>query len=238
MTRQQAQLFFHRRPQTSVDVEHVLLSGLGIAQPSAAVEDRLTILGKGRQPTDALPATTAYQVQPRRHRLGVGKVGDPNDLAGPAAFDRHAKQVDRIARLRAQVADDLQQSLDLPGTRQAVHLARTGDQRQSIQTHQRQTTEDRSQPLLVAPAPVLADQSDLATELLEEMRRNGDISEERYQELKAKGETPSTPAVSSDEPTWSAKWSNGFKVERSDGAFKLKFGGRIQNDWAPSATAT
>jgi len=31
---------------------------------------------------------------------------------------------------------------------------------------------------------------------------------------------------------WKFKWSNGFKLERNDGAFKLKFGGRIQNDWA------
>ena len=31
---------------------------------------------------------------------------------------------------------------------------------------------------------------------------------------------------------WKFKWSNGFRLERSDGAFKLKFGGRIQSDWA------
>jgi len=31
---------------------------------------------------------------------------------------------------------------------------------------------------------------------------------------------------------WEFKWSNGFKLERNDGASKLKFGGRLQNDWA------
>ena len=31
---------------------------------------------------------------------------------------------------------------------------------------------------------------------------------------------------------WEFKWNNGFKLERNDGAFKLKFGGRLQSDWA------
>jgi len=45
----------------------------------------------------------------------------------------------------------------------------------------------------------------------------------------------SVDAAPSPEPApedWEFKWSNGFKLERNDGAFKLKFGGRIQNDWA------
>jgi phosphate-selective porin OprO/OprP len=51
-------------------------------------------------------------------------------------------------------------------------------------------------------------------------------------------ETAALPAVSaapSPEPEpddWKFKWSNGFKLERNDGAFKLKFGGRVQSDWA------
>ena len=36
------------------------------------------------------------------------------------------------------------------------------------------------------------------------------------------------PAAADD---WSAKWSNGFKVESEDGDFKLKFGGRIMADF-------
>ena len=31
---------------------------------------------------------------------------------------------------------------------------------------------------------------------------------------------------------WQFKWSNGFKLDRNDGAFKLQFGGRLQSDWA------
>jgi len=51
-------------------------------------------------------------------------------------------------------------------------------------------------------------------------------------------ETASLAAVSaapSSQPQpddWNFKWSNGFKLERNDGAFKLKFGGRLQSDWA------
>ena len=41
-----------------------------------------------------------------------------------------------------------------------------------------------------------------------------------------------TPNPEPDPKDWKFKWSNGFKLDRNDGAFKLKFGGRIQNDWA------
>ncbi len=37
------------------------------------------------------------------------------------------------------------------------------------------------------------------------------------------------PAAQADD--WVAKWSNGHKIESEDGAFKLKFGGRIQADY-------
>ncbi len=46
------------------------------------------------------------------------------------------------------------------------------------------------------------------------------------------GRAVATPDVSADPEAWTFKWSDGFKLERNDGAFKLKFGGRIQNDWA------
>jgi phosphate-selective porin OprO/OprP len=35
-----------------------------------------------------------------------------------------------------------------------------------------------------------------------------------------------------EKPTWTSTWSNGYKVERSDKMFKMKFGGRIMMDWA------
>ncbi len=40
------------------------------------------------------------------------------------------------------------------------------------------------------------------------------------------------PTSEPDPKDWKFKWSNGFKLNRNDGAFKLKFGGRIQTDWA------
>ncbi len=42
----------------------------------------------------------------------------------------------------------------------------------------------------------------------------------------------SAPNPEPDPKDWTFKWSNGFKLQRNDGAFKLKFGGRLQNDWA------
>lgn len=50
-------------------------------------------------------------------------------------------------------------------------------------------------------------------------RAQGDL-EERVQKLEEKAEK-----------AWSVKWDNGFKVDSPDGNFKLKFGGRIQNDY-------
>jgi phosphate-selective porin OprO/OprP len=35
-----------------------------------------------------------------------------------------------------------------------------------------------------------------------------------------------------EKPAYKTYWDNGMKVQSSDGAFKLKFGGRIQTDWA------
>ncbi len=97
----------------------------------------------------------------------------------------------------------------------------------------------------------------VAEELLEILRAAGMIDERQYSELRERAreeearrieaavaganeavETAARAASSaplSPEPSpeeWNFKWSNGFKLERNDGAFKLKFGGRIQSDWA------
>jgi phosphate-selective porin OprO/OprP len=40
------------------------------------------------------------------------------------------------------------------------------------------------------------------------------------------------PNPEPDPKDWKFKWSNGFKLDRNDGAFKLRFGGRVLNDWA------
>jgi hypothetical protein len=89
----------------------------------------------------------------------------------------------------------------------------------------------------------------VAEELLEILRASGTINDSQYLDLSERAreeevlrseavdeaiETATLPAVSaapSPEPgptDWKFKWSDGFKLERNDGAFKLKFGGRIQ----------
>jgi phosphate-selective porin OprO/OprP len=40
------------------------------------------------------------------------------------------------------------------------------------------------------------------------------------------------PNPEPDPKDWNFKWSNGFNLQRNDGAFKLQFGGRILSDWA------
>ena len=51
-------------------------------------------------------------------------------------------------------------------------------------------------------------------------------------ETAALAATNTAPNSEPDPKDWKFKWSNGFKLQRNDGAFKLRFGGRIQNDWA------
>ena len=93
----------------------------------------------------------------------------------------------------------------------------------------------------------------VAEELLEILRATETINDSQYRDLSERAreeealrieavdkaiESATLPAVSaapSQEagPTdWKFKWSDGFKLERNDGAFQLKFGGRLQSDWA------
>jgi len=89
----------------------------------------------------------------------------------------------------------------------------------------------------------------VAGELLEILRAAGTIDDTQYRELRERAraeeaervetvETATLPAVSAapnpeaNPEDWKFKWSDGFKLERNDAAFKLKFGGRMQIDWA------
>ena len=87
--------------------------------------------------------------------------------------------------------------------------------------------------------------STVIEQLLDIMLASGQITQQQYDALKAKAReeqevaavaiaqaASETPAVSEQGPTWSFKWKNDFKLERSDGAFKLSFGGRIMVDQA------
>lgn len=79
----------------------------------------------------------------------------------------------------------------------------------------------------------------VTAEILTILRDAGNIDQGQFEALcrKARGETTPAvaaagPAAESDKPTWKFKWSNGFNLQRSDGKFKLKFGGRVQLDGA------
>jgi len=103
----------------------------------------------------------------------------------------------------------------------------------------------------IESADIGASNRTLAEELIEIMHASGTIDDAQYEHLlekaraeeqqRAEGvqeaaaaaaEITATPAVSSGPEDWNFRWNNGFKLERNDGAFKLAFGGRIQNDWA------
>ncbi len=98
----------------------------------------------------------------------------------------------------------------------------------------------------------------VAEELLDILRAAGTIGEAQYLELRERArveqerridaaveaaleqavetanlaEVSAAPVAEPDPEDWDFKWNNGFRLRRNDGAFKLKFGGRIQSDWA------
>ena len=82
-------------------------------------------------------------------------------------------------------------------------------------------------------------------EVLEILKASGTISEDKYEELLERAQSeqaereaaaasklPDQTAKEKDPKGWTVKWSNGTKVERNDGAFKLKIGGRAMLDFA------
>lgn len=76
----------------------------------------------------------------------------------------------------------------------------------------------------------------VTAEILTILREAGNINSGQYDALCRKGRGEGAPAATtaaateSDKPKWKFKWSNGFNLARSDGAFKLKFGGRVMLD--------
>ncbi len=66
-------------------------------------------------------------------------------------------------------------------------------------------------------------------ELLAQARREQAAAAERAVEAAA---AEPTPPGSAGPEEWSAKWDHGLRVERSDGAYKLRLGGRIHADGA------
>lgn len=64
-------------------------------------------------------------------------------------------------------------------------------------------------------------------EILEILKDKGIVSEEQYNKLMEKAEAEKKKI----EKDYTVRWSNGINVNRNDGAFKAKFGGRLHFDW-------
>jgi phosphate-selective porin OprO and OprP len=95
--------------------------------------------------------------------------------------------------------------------------------------------------LFYTASSIQADAPSFDERMLDALHEQGAISDEAYQTLKrdaqteAAGTAATLPAVAAqgDNPEgWKVSWKNGTRVERNDGLFKFKFGGRIQLDSA------
>lgn len=101
--------------------------------------------------------------------------------------------------------------------------------------------------LLARPAQA----KNVAAEILDILKANGQISEEQYRDLmmKAQAEEERGGAVAAlpqrvtdvekkvgKKNFLAAYWKNGLRLDSADGQFKLKIGGRVQNDWAVYST--
>ena len=80
----------------------------------------------------------------------------------------------------------------------------------------------------------------VAEQLLEVMRAKEMIDEQQYQDLleQARAEQaervnpPVAAAVDPKKPDWKFDWRNGFNLSNADDSVRMKFGGRIENDFA------
>lgn len=64
-------------------------------------------------------------------------------------------------------------------------------------------------------------------EILEILKEKGIVAGDQYEELKKKA----AEEKKKKETDYTVKWDNGINVDRNDGAFKVKIGGRIHFDW-------
>jgi phosphate-selective porin OprO/OprP len=75
--------------------------------------------------------------------------------------------------------------------------------------------------------PARASDQSVTQELLDILRDKNEISEDKYEELKARAAKEEAGALR-------AYWKEGFYLESAGGAFKFKVGGRVDNHWAVS----
>lgn len=72
-----------------------------------------------------------------------------------------------------------------------------------------------------------AEEKSFSEEILDILRDKGEVSEEKYEELKRKAD-----AEQDEKSEWKAYYKNGLRVERRDGKFRSRWGGRIMLDSA------
>jgi len=80
---------------------------------------------------------------------------------------------------------------------------------------------------LAGLCPAQSEETGTTEEILEILKQRGIVTGEEYENLKKKAEEEKKKT----ETDYTVKWSNGLQVNRNDGAFKIKLGGRIQLDW-------
>lgn len=72
-----------------------------------------------------------------------------------------------------------------------------------------------------------AKEKSISEEILDILREKGEVSEEKYEELKKRAE-----AEQEEQSEWKTYYKSGLRVERKDGKFKSRWGGRVMLDWA------
>ncbi|MFQ5415850.1 MAG: OprO/OprP family phosphate-selective porin [Myxococcota bacterium] len=87
-----------------------------------------------------------------------------------------------------------------------------------------------------------AAEKSVAEEILDLLLDSGQISEKQHEALseraraearrRASASTGALAATAADPEGYKVRWSNGLMIDRNDKQFRLKIGGRIQNDWA------
>ncbi len=90
--------------------------------------------------------------------------------------------------------------------------------------------------------PAQAQKKSVAEEILDILRANNQISDQQYRDLLSKARAEEEKVAAATEPkkvdplAFKVYWKEGLNFDSSDGDFKLKIGGRIQNDWAIFST--
>jgi len=82
-------------------------------------------------------------------------------------------------------------------------------------------------PMLASTAFAVDKPEVTAEEVLELLRESGVITQQQYDAVLKKAEARKEEQAKE----YAVKWDNGLSVNRNDGAFKLKLGGRIHLDW-------